>query len=154
MISVQATQNTRQEDHPTNNKLVFSGNIGFGCQCSRMATWYRWFALLWVIVVGPVFISSEFTTQEETFRLCLACGISQNEYVTFFHFRSYVTWFPCFENIPNDFECVIAFWIFPNVSASSCFVCLHFWYSVTFCNFDVNITVLKLMKSLKTTPPT
>jgi len=79
-----------------------------------------WFLLLWVIVVDPFFITSDYT--KKPFRLCLASSIShvKNRRSMFLGFSSYGTQFSYFWIIPNDLKRYeIVCWVTPNVSASS-----------------------------------
>ena len=39
-------------------------NIRLGCRCWSMIRWSPWFPLLWVIVVDPFFITSDYTMQK------------------------------------------------------------------------------------------
>jgi len=49
---------------PNTQHEFFSMNIRLGCRCWSMARWSPWFPLLWVIVVDPFFITSDYTMQK------------------------------------------------------------------------------------------
>ena len=99
---------------PNTQHEFFSMNIRLGCQWSMASPW---FSLLWVIVVDPFFITSDYTMQKILSFMASSISHVKNRRSTFLGFSSYGTQFPWI--IPNDFKRYEICWVTPNVSASS-----------------------------------